>query len=327
MKICRRNLILGASAFLLTSGNSAFASQIDLIEGPAFGASWRVIVPSGTNVTSIKMALESVINSVNTSMSPYLDNSEISRFNHSQSTGWQKIPLSVCNVVETSISISKHTKGAFDPTLGGLVGQYGFGPIRQRSRGNISDISVGDGMIKKAHGSITLDLCGIAKGFALDRMVQVLEQQGILDFFIELGGEIHARGLHPSNRPWYAGIEAPEGDGLAVQRIVRMNNEAMATSGDRANGYDHNKRRYSHIIDPGTLEPANHQLASVSVFAKTGILADGWATALFAMGPIAGPQLAVKDNISALFLVRNDGGHDEIMTGYFKDRILTQEPR
>src|SRR5690606_29630121 len=125
-------------------------------------------------------------------------------------------------------------------------------------------------------GGLTLDLCGIAKGHALDRMVATLLDEGHEHFLVDLGGELAARGWHPSGRAWQVGIEYPLPGRGNIAGVLRLDKLAVATSGDRANGYDIGRRRYSHIIDPGTREPVDSSLGSVSVLMATAREADGW---------------------------------------------------
>jgi FAD:protein FMN transferase len=177
--------------------------------------------------------------------------------------------------------------------------------------------------VRKAQPDLTLDMCGIAKGHALDRMVDAIEALGSKDFLVEIGGEVATRGQHPEGRPWQVAIESPDPGSQALQRVLDLTGEALATSGDRINGYDHGDRRYSHIIDPHRRRPSSSDLASVSVLAPTAMRADALATALFAMGHEAGPDFAVRNDLPALFLVRDRLGIREIATGAFASRILT----
>lgn len=325
MKLIRRELLTGAAAMLLTSrfsGAAAAGTRVIVIEGPAFGASWRVTLQEGAKIEAIRRSLQAVITSVDGTMSPFRPDSEISHFNNSPATNWVSLSTDTCRVIKEGLRIARVTGGAFDPTVGGIVGRYGFGPIRRLSRGNHSDISVRVDAARKAHPNMSLDLCGIAKGHALDRMVGVLEGSGISAFLVELGGEVFARGLHPRGRAWQVGIEHPDPGTISFQRIVMLNGKALATSGDRVNSYSVGGRRYGHIIDPHAGLPADSGVASVSVFAPKAITADALATALFALGAQAGAALAARENISALFLLRERTGLREIMTGKFVDHVL-----
>jgi thiamine biosynthesis lipoprotein len=321
MELTRRGFLAGACSLAFARPVLA-APGAAVIEGPAFGASWRAVVPAGSDLREIGGALQAVVASVDAAMSPFRQDSEITRFNISNDSDWIALSATTCEVVEEALQVTEVTAGAFDPTMGGVVGQFGFGPIVRRSTGDHSGISLRPGAVRKMQPDLTLDLCGIAKGYALDRMVEAIEALGARDFLLEVGGEVAARGRHPVGRAWQVGIEKPEAGDRGFQRIVAFAGEALATSGDRINGYVAGGRRYSHIIDPTRRRPADTSLASVSVLAPTAMRADAMATALFAMGSEAAPEFAERNRLPALLLVREKRSIREISTGSFTERIL-----
>jgi thiamine biosynthesis lipoprotein len=321
MMFTRRAFLAGAGSLALARPVLA-GSSAAVIEGSAFGASWRAVVPEDNDPQTMRAAVQAIVNSVDAAMSPFRADSEIARFNDTNDTDWVALSAPSCEVVAEALRVAGMTAGAFDPTVGGVVGQYGFGPITRRSRGDLSGISLRAGAVKKALPDLTLDLCGVAKGHALDRMVEAIEALGAMNFLLEVGGEVAARGRHPDGRKWQVGIEKPEPGDLGFQRVVALAGEALATSGDRVNSYVTGGRRYSHIIDPHRSRPADTSLASVSVLASTAMRADAMATALFAMGHEAARAFAEQNRLPALFLVREKDGICEITTGSFDERIL-----
>lgn len=322
MRLTRRAVLTGAGSLMLAQPLHAAAPEFQVIEGPAFGASWRVTVPARIDSEALHAALAAVVASVDAAMSPFRSDSEITRFNASEGTDWFALSPPTCEVISQALDIAEASAGAFDPTVGGIVGQYGFGPITRRSPGDHTGISFRAGAVRKARPDLTLDLCGIAKGHALDRMVAEIEAFAVDDFVIEVGGEVIARGRHPAGRAWRVGIESPEPEAKGLHCILALNGEALATSGDRVNSYVSGGRRYSHLIDPKLRSPADPALASVSVLAPTAIRADALATALFAMGHEAGADFAGRNGLPAFFLVRGRDGLREIVTGRFETRIL-----
>jgi thiamine biosynthesis lipoprotein len=323
MKISRRDLILSAGGAMLASALPAFAgpsgeAQPRTLRGAAFGASWNLVAAGSWDAEAIRSAFETVIASVDGAMSPFRAGSEVSRFNRAATTDWQEVSAATCMVVEEGLRIAALTGNAFNPTVGPLVGRYGFGPIHDGLSGRAEEITVGEGAIRKQRGVLSVDLCGIAKGYALDRMVAACRAHGMADFLAELGGEVFAAGHHPSGRNWQVGIERPSLAG-GFQRAVALDGASLATSGNAVNGYAYAGRRYSHIIDPATGQPANSALASVTVVAEAAMTADALATALYAMGPQRGPDFARGAGIEAFFLM-NDAS--EVATGGFEARIL-----
>lgn len=321
MACTRREFLAGTGAVLLASPLHA-AQDLLLLQGPAFGAAWRVTVPAGADVGAIASAVMGIVASVDGAMSPFNPASEVARFNRSDSTDWCAMSPDTMATAAAALDAARMTEGAFDPTVGGLVGRYGFGPITRQTEGNYTDIVLRGDALRKSRPDLTLDLCGIAKGHALDRIAAALEALDQSDFFVELGGEVQARGTHPAGRHWRAGVESPDRANDTAQRVVAMTDEALATSGDRVNSYSLAGRRYGHIMDPGLRAPAQSALASVSVFAPTGMMADALATALFVLGPQVGASFASAANIPALFLQREGSGFHEITTGAFDARYI-----
>jgi thiamine biosynthesis lipoprotein len=235
---------------------------------------------------------------------------------------WIQVSPVTATVVSAALSIAHRTNGAFDPTVGGIVGRYGFGPIRRCSRTNYLGISVGSTGLRKSSSDLTLDLCGIAKGHAVDLISAELSGHGFPDHFIEVGGEVRGKGLHPSGRAWRAGIERPTPGDRSLHCVVETGGLALATSGDLVNSYVVGGRRYGHIINPSRGRPADSRLASVSVLAESAMEADAMATGLYALGSEAGPDCATALQMDALFLLRDRSGFREIMTGNFASYVL-----
>jgi FAD:protein FMN transferase len=321
LTLTRRHFLTTTGAALLTQ-SLAGATELTATGGPAFGASWRALLPVGVDVRAITIKLQTIVASVDLAMSPFRPESEISRFNTNASTKWIDLSSDTSTVIGHALEVAKLTNGAFDPTVGPMVGRFGFGPITQASAGRHTDLLCRPQAIKKNIPDLSVDLCGIAKGFALDRMAGKLTEKGIDSFLLEVGGEVIARGTNPKNRKWHIGIEQPKPGSVHFQRVVNLTDEALATSGDSVNSYTVGGRRYTHIIDPHNASPADNSMASVSVLAATAMHADALATALFVMGAEAGPEFAKRENLSALFVVHADNAYTEIMTGSFAQHVL-----
>ncbi|MFP3365939.1 FAD:protein FMN transferase, partial [Pseudoalteromonas sp. SIMBA_148] len=152
------------------------------------------------------------------------------------------------------------------------------------------------------------DLSGIAKGYGVDRVADVLEANGIENYLVEVGGEIRVKGEKPGHKPWRIAIEAPKSFERSVQRIIDPGNAAVATSGDYRNYFEQDGVRYSHTIDPRTGRPIQHSLASVTVITPDCASADAWATALNVLGAEKAMTIADRENIAAYFIVKTDDG-------------------
>jgi thiamine biosynthesis lipoprotein len=162
--------------------------------------------------------------------------------------------------------------------------------------------------LRKSIAGLQIDLSSIAKGWAVDEIAALLRAKGVMNFLVEIGGELRAQGEKAPGRPWQIAVERPSYDTRSVQRIIALNDIAMATSGDYRNFFTDGDRMYSHTIDPATGQPVEHRLASVTVLAENCAAADAWATALLALGDQQAPDLADSQNLKALFIIRSADG-------------------
>jgi thiamine biosynthesis lipoprotein len=327
MGLTRRKLLVGAGgaigATLLPRVALAASPDIAVLGGLAFGTYWRAVVAYGTDEALVRSTVDGVVRRVDLSMSPFRTGSEISRFNRSDSTDWIAASADFCEVAGHALDVAARTGGAFEPSIGPLVHRFGFGPITGAT-GRFTDLSAEPGALRKSSSGLTLDLCGIAKGYALDEMVAGLTRVGLQDVFIELGGEVRGIGQHPSGRAWQAGVENPQAGAERVLHIVDPAGLALATSGTSANGMETGGGMFGHVIDNRTGRPADNLVASVTVLAPTAMEADAMATALMVLGADEGATLAETTGLSCLFLLRDGAGIRQMSVAGFEDHILIQ---
>lgn len=318
---------LAASAMTLSATHSAMANNYTqnshTLNGSAFGSNWRIVLNSTVNSSKVRLTVQEIIAEIDNCMSPYKNNSALSQFNVSNTTHWQPTPPSICTVTKEALRLAHLTTGAFDPTIGPIVSRFGFGPIRgdENQVGKYQDIHVEHAAIRKTTPSLTLDLCGMAKGYALDRIITGLEELGIEDAFVEIGGEVRAVGRHPMGREWRVAIKDPETQNFSAQRIITPKGLALATSGHSVNGIKI-RSQISHIIEPNLKRPAEQSLLSVSVLAPTAMEADALATALCAIGAIKGIELANELSLAAFFITDGTEAAPEVMTGSFPNYVI-----
>jgi thiamine biosynthesis lipoprotein len=286
----------------------------------------------------IKRLVDELLVDFNKAMSTYDPTSELSIINKSHSDQWQVISRDLYRVLFMALQVNKRSKGAFDVTVGPLVNLWGFGP--DESNDNVPRVVeinerlalVGSSAILlRQQGEISelrlsaqryIDLSAIAKGDAVDVIGMLLQQQGIDNYLVEVGGEIIANGRKPENAPWRIAIEAPNDDGRSAQIVIPLSNMGIATSGDYRNFFKKDGRRFSHTIDGRTGYPVNHKLASVSVLHRSVALADAWATALTVLGAEAGLALAEEYNLAAYFIVRHEDGFKQYSSSHFEQLRL-----
>lgn len=316
-----RRTFLAASAAAVASPHLALAggTALERIGGRAFGTLWLVAAPAGSGLDELRSGIERILDEVDRLMSPWRSDAEIALFNAGDA-GTHRVSDDTVTVTSAALALAASSGGHFDPTVGPLVARWGFGPITGDAESGWRQIAAGAGRIEKARPGLTLDLCGIAKGFALDRIARHARDAGRDSLMLDIGGELLGVGAHPSGRPWQFAIENPLGTGAVA--VLSLSDRAVATSGLRAQSYELAGRQYGHIIDPTTCDPARGALRSVSVVADDAMTADGWATALFAAGASKGAALARRHGIEAVF-VSDVGGQPEIAaTGGIADVLL-----
>jgi len=306
-------------------------------QGRAMGTSFSVkVVTRGlpeTEVAAINSTIEDVLSAVNAKMSTYLDTSELSRINRHDSGDPMEVSPEMLEVLVSARQIGIATNGAFDITVGPVVNAWGFGPKgrpgkpptdeeldRLAGLTGWDEIEIDDAgsRIRKTSPEAGCDLAGIAKGFGVDQVSEALSDGGYSDHMVEVGGEVRVSGRNSSGEPWRIAVERPATAGRTIHRVLALSDQAMATSGDYRNFFEENGVRYSHIIDPRTLRPIRHRTASVSVVDQFCMQADGFATALLVLGENEGYEMAVAQNLAALFLIREaDGDFTEKATPRF----------
>tara|TARA_Y100000588_G_scaffold270844_1_gene286463 strand:- start:58925 stop:59893 length:969 start_codon:yes stop_codon:yes gene_type:complete len=311
-----------------------------VLSGATMGTYYRVSVstlPLNSNAQELKAKVEAILDEVNQQMSTYLSNSELSLFNSSESIDWFSVSEDTAKVISKGIDIYNLSSGAFDITIGPLVNLWGFGPLGRRDNlptdteiaakmttigSDNLKVRLSPPALKKSFSNLNVDLSAIAKGFAVDRLSEMLNSLGTTAFLVDIGGEMRAKGTRRgSNSVWRIGIESPVVASQQIQKVVELDNSSIATSGDYRNYFEVDKVRYSHEIDPRTGRPISHRLASVTVVDASCMDADGWATALLILGTDEGYALANQKDLAAFFVIKTEEGFEEKMTVRFRNLI------
>ena len=304
--------------------------------GTTYTIKW---IPSATSPdpSQVKLKIEILLKSINQLMSTYDKTSEISRFNRSKSKDWFPVSRETYIVVQKALEFSEISKGRFDVTLDPLIALWGFGNtlkkeslprktsidrIIPRIGYNKLELKKGKFELRKKNPNLSVNLSAIAKGYAVDQVAKLMEKEQIVNFLVEIGGEIQAKGAKSENQPWIVAIESPFSYNRKIQKRIRLQKKGMATSGNYRNYFEKNGFSYSHIIDPITASPITHNLASVSVIHASTMEADAWATTLMVMGPDKGLELARKSGLAVFFIVRTNEGFREVYSKEFETYII-----
>lgn len=326
-------VLLGAVWFVGCTPKEAIKNQS---WGNALGTTYSIIYISDQQL-DFQKEIDSVFQVLNKSMSTYIPSSDISRINQGDST--IVVDDMFEEVFDVSSRVHEASDGYFDPTIGVLADAWGFGPGERIQLDSLRvDSLLGyvgwdkvqlnrDNTITKAHPSIRFDFNAVAKGYAIDRLGVMLDQKGIKNYLVEVGGEVLAKGTNlVSGKKWTVGIDDPQVEtGRQLKQIVSLKDVAMASSGNyRKFRVDpQTGEKYVHTIDPKTGYTKNSNVLATSVVAKTCAVADAYATTFMAMDLEASKKvLQDHEELEAYIIyLDNDGVTQEFFTPGFEALI------
>ena len=326
-------------AFIVLSACSAPQPDEVHLSGSTMGTTYNVkFVASETlEPDALQREVNALLVNINQRMSTYITDSELSRFNQLRST--EKFPMSpeTLSVMSEAVRLGALSDGVLDVTIGPLINLWGFGPqsrpetipsagdiSKAKSISGLDKLLLGDGWARKTEPELYVDLSTIAKGYGVDRVAELLERYHLRNYLVEIGGEMRVSGNKASDTPWRIAVEKPVSTERAVQKIISIGNNAIATSGDYRIYYEEHGVRYSHLINPHTGYPIKHNLVSVTVVHPSSMTADGLATALNVMGKEKAILLAERNKLAVLLISKENGEFIEYTTPEFEQFISSQ---
>lgn len=331
-------LLLAASVWTYRERTGA-GLEVSRFGGPAQGTTYHVVLGHARTpavVAALHKSVDSVLADIDTRMSTYDPESELSRFNRDTTEAPFPVSDALATVLRTSAKVSELSGGAFDVTVGPLVDAWGFGVpgdvVHAPTDSALHAIHArvgwqkllvrGDTLIKR-HPHLEVDVSAVAPGYSVDVISALLTSRGEPDHFVEVGGEVRAHGVNVEGDAFRVGIEEPDPDSRHIRLVVGLNDKALATSGSYRDNRVLDGVRYTHILDPTTGVPVKHALLSVSVLHDECIYADAWATALFAVGPERAWAMAAQNGLDVLLLTAGPNGEvEERMTDGFRLAVV-----
>jgi len=325
--------LVAFASLLVLAGCEKPVEQIHL-SGPTMGTTYNIkyIAAEGQpSPQELQVEIDRLLEEVNDQMSTYRKDSELSRFNQSESLEAFEVSPQTATVVKEAIRLNGLTLGALDVTVGPLVNLWGFGPearpevvptdaelSERKAMTGIQHLAVDGNMLKKDIPNLYVDLSTIAKGWGVDVVADYIQSQGILNYMVEVGGEMRLKGLNREGVAWRIAIEKPSVEERSIQEIIEPGDMAVATSGDYRNYFERDGVRYSHIINPATGKPINHKVVSVTVLDASSMTADGLATGLMVLGEEQGMRIAEQNNIPVFMIVKTQDGFKEMASTAYK---------
>lgn len=312
--------------------------------GEAWGTTWSVKLDhelSDARRTQARSAIARELERVDTLMSTWRDDSELSALNRAPAGEPTAVAPETMEMLELSREVSEATDGAFDVTVGPLVALWGFGAdagppepptpevlatAEARVGYEMLSLDPEAGTATRARDDLRIDLSAVAKGYGVDRVADALDELGYTRHLVEIGGELRAGGAKADGTPWRVAVETPDARTRAIYGVLEMMDEAVATSGDYRNYYEVDGVRYAHLIDPRTGRPVTHSGASVTVVDPRAAVADAWATALSVLGPDEGYERAEAEGLSAFFIWQEGETFMDRATSAMRARVEPRSP-
>jgi thiamine biosynthesis lipoprotein len=300
------------------------------LSGFTMGTSYNiqlVEVPDGLSQEEIALQVLEMLEELDKQIfSTYAANSELSRLNRHEVNIPFTASREMIEVLSLAIEVGQLSNGAFDVTVGALVNLWGFGPIINGNFDSVPEQKALDKALRRVGyqfieidkanseivklSEISIDLSGIAKGYAVDELAAYFDGMSVDDYFLEIGGELKIKGYKPGEISWVPAIETPLVTDSQVYEVFYTKGEsiAVAGSGNYRNYFENGGVRYSHEIDPRTGKPISHDLAAAYVIDGSAARADALATAFMILGLEQSIELAMRENLAAYFIF-DDGGN------------------
>jgi len=232
--------------------------------GEAFATPYHITYAYGPEAHAVQRAVDAELARIDAMASTWREESELMRYNRAATPEGFELSPELASLIEQAKQIEAQTGGAFS--------------LRPNGQ--------------------SIDLSGIAKGYAVDCAVELLQREfGITDCLVDIGGEVKAIGDGPSGDGWRVGVYLPTGTAGIAPPVLQLRDQSVATSGAYFKG--------DHIIDPSTGKPVNNGLLSVSVVHPSNTTADALATALYVMGPDRGLIWAQANHVSVIYLLKD----------------------
>lgn len=309
---------LGFLLFLTACGEPPRPPEASF-EGEALGTTYRVRLSqnlSESERVAVRQAIDAVFEDVRSRMSPDSPDSELARINGAPAG--EELPVSgpVFHVFREALRVSELTGGAFDVTASPLVRVFQSNPpaaadiASAKARVGFHNLILDDDSvtIQKSLELLECDLSAIARGYAVDRVAESLEADDYRNYFVDLGGEVRTRGKDPEGEAWPIPIDKPTSGERQIQRTLRLSGLALATSKNERSFGDPAAKLQLRLIDPRTARPLDGRLSSVTVLEDSCLRAKALAEGILALGPEEGYEIAVREDLSVLFLLRSEDG-------------------
>lgn len=302
------------------------------LQGAAQGTTYHIKIasaPKTIDKKALHQSIENKLADLDRKLSNYRDDSEISLLNQKQTAEWLEVSPEIAEMLAIAKHVFTRSQGCYDLSIKPLLDVWGFSKhdnhvpsataiaeAKQHIGMQSLEIDTATHKIRKLDPLLSIDLSSIAQGYSVQALANYLEQQGIHNYLVEIGGEMKVKGSKKDQKPWRVAVQNPALASNDIHKILQLQETkgiAIMTAGTYRNFFEENGKGYSHIIDPRTGQPVSHRLLSVTVLHDDPTWADAWDTALLCLGETAARQLAEAEHLKVLLIYATDNGLAEYM--------------
>ena len=323
MSLMYRSMIGALCALTLACSKTPELSKVEgFAQGTTYHLTFVLPADSTATLTSIEQAVNDEFARMDKSLSNYRDDSNIEQFNAQKTTDVLAVDAELVTLVEEARKVHRASNGCYDLTVKPLFDLWGFkkdvfSPPSDAELAQTMAVIGFDNLetidathLRKEIPNLRIDISSIGQGYSVEQIVKVLEQFGVQDYLVEIGGELQTKGKKPDGESWRIALEKPLPNERKMHKIVSFDSGApmsLMASGTYRHYFDSNGKRYSHILDARIGKPIEHNTVSVAVLHPNPTIADAWSTALLCLGSSEGLKAANDNNLAALFIDQQDG--------------------
>lgn len=285
----------------------------------------------------LQKEINTVLEQVNSEISTFKPDSTLSLFNQYRGMEPKPISAGMADIISVALRIGNASHEAMNVTVGPLVNLWGFGPDKSKKGiipgqqqidaakqkiglKHLKLISDNQGYwLQKDLPDLYIDLSCLGEGYATQQLSHLLDSKGITNYLVSVGNANFARGVNAKRQPWHIAIRTPSDEDFGVQNeAINLQGFDVSTSGSYLNYFEKDGKRYSHIIDPATGKPIEHDLASATVIAPTPLEANGWDISMMVLGTEKAIALAKEQGLAVYLISKTEKGYSTYMSPQFK---------
>jgi len=312
------------AAIVISLASCARPRALQTITGLAQGTTYTLQWWSEDRVDTraLTAAVTTELERLDALLSNYRSDSVLERFNAARSVEPEALPPELVSLFQLAADVHRRSDGCFDPSVRPLVRLWGFDgdephvPAPDEIAAALARVGfdkleiVDQEHVRKTQADLEIDMASIGQGYTVGRISEVIEALGLRNYLFEIGGELAGRGTRPDGKGWRVGIESPDKADAPLRALSLPADRVtvVLTSGSYRHNFADHDRVYGHILDPRTGRSVEHDLVSVTVTGSVAARTAAWGTALLCLGPPTAFDIADREQIAAVFILKTPSG-------------------